>query len=163
MWALERLGPLAMLGGPSVGRDLPPVKSVSHQEERWVVDSEPGMGRACSESPQAWLSQTVLPSERSEEWGSWAAGPGEAPLCSQTEDSPPKTPGTQRCLLLCHPPCPVPNFLFSQLRCGHRALTPASIARANHTYRLVRGGKVLWRGLGGDHELESGLLTSEDS
>lgn len=95
MWALESLGPLAMLGGPSVGRDLPPVKSVSHHEERWVVDSEPGMGRVCSESPQAWLSQTVAPSERGEEWGRWAAGAGEAPLCSQTEDSPPKILGTQ--------------------------------------------------------------------
>ena len=128
-----------------------------------MVDSEPGMGRVCSESPQAWLSQTVAPSERGEEWGRWAAGAGEAPLCSQTEDSPPKILGTQRCLLLCHPPRPVPNFLFSQLRCGHRALMAVTIARENHTYRLVRGGKVLWRGIRGDHELASGLLTPKDS
>ena len=128
-----------------------------------MVDSEPGMGRVCSESPQAWLSQTVAPSERGEEWGRWAAGAGEAPLCSQTEDSPPKILGTQRCLLLCHPPRPVPNFLFSQLRCGHRALMAVTIARENHTYRLVRGGKVLWRGTRGDHELASGLLTPKDS
>lgn len=75
---------------------------------------------------------------------------------------PPKTPGTQRCLLLCHPPCPVPNFPFSQLWCGHRALIPASISRENHTHRLVRGDKALWRGIGRDHEIESSLLTSED-
>ena len=72
-----------MLGGPSVGRDLPTAKSVSHQEDRWVVESETGMGRACSESPQRHQKGVR----------SGGAGPEEAPLCSQTEDSPPRRQG----------------------------------------------------------------------
>lgn len=87
----------------------------------------------------------------------------EKPPCAARQRTAPQDAGDAEVPPSLSPPHPVPNFPFSQLWCGHRALIPASISRENHTHRLIRGDKALWRGIGRDHELESSLLTSEDS
>ena len=115
-----------MLGGPSVGRDLPTAKSVSHQEDRWVVESETGMGRACSESPQRHQKGVR----------SGGAGPEEAPLCSQTEDSPPRRQGRRDVSFSVTHHAQYPTSLFHSSGAGRPAGPPAlALRRAGRSGR----------------------------